>query len=558
MKTFTYTVCLNKCFLLLFIFTGFSVAQVSESWSIRYNGPGSSTDKSNAIAVDYLGNVFVTGTSPSVGFGTEDYVTIKYDSAGVEQWVARYNGTGSSVDNAYALAVDEGGFIYVTGGSSGSSSGFDFLTIKYSSAGDTIWTRRYNGPRNSKDVAYAIAIDDSGNVYVTGESEGSTGTHGIFEDYATIKYTPDGVRRWVVRYNGPAGDYDKANSVDVDTSGNVYVTGVSDGGSSGSGSPHFDYATIKYNNIGTIQWIRRHNGTDNALDEAKIVRVDFSENVVVTGSSKYSGSFDDYFTIKYSPTGDTLWLSRYNGTGNNTDIANSLVVDELGNTCVTGKSYGGSLNNYDMVTIKYDSDGDSVWVKRFNGDASDIDEGVGLAVDGSGSVYIAGHSSGITTASDYTTIKYSDSGTEEWVIKYTNSGAAGSGEQLTGIFIDEYSNVYVTGMSALDYATVKYVQSPTSIDDKNFKSPDEFFLYQNYPNPFNPTTTINFSVPSSEFVTLKVFDVLGNELSTLVNEEKPVGSYKVEFDASRLSSGIYFYRLSAGEFIQTRKMILMK
>jgi hypothetical protein len=548
----------SLCTLILLTHSEILQTQVSESWSARYNGPGSSTDNSYAISVDHTGSVFVTGSSPSAGFGTEDYATIKYDSAGTQQWAARYNGTGGSIDIAYAIAVDEDGSIYVTGGSTGSGSGLDFLTIKYSSAGDTVWTRRYNGPKNDKDVAYSICLDDSGNVYVTGESEGSTGTHGIFEDYTTIKYNPHGVQRWISRYNGPAGDYDKANSVDVDPSGNVYVTGVSDGGSSGSGAPHFDYATIKYNNIGLVQWIRRHNGSDNALDEGKSVKVDILGNVVVTGSSKNLGSSDDYFTIKYTSSGDTVWFSKYNGTGNSTDIANNLAIDDLGNTFVTGKSYGGSTNNYDIVTIKYDSTGDSVSVNRYNGEASGIDEGIALAVDGSGNSYITGYSSGITTGFDYTIIKYSSSGIEEWIIKYTNSGAAGSSEQTTSIFVDSFLNVYVTGMSALDYATVKYIQSSTAVDDNLFHSPDRYILSQNFPNPFNPTTKIRYSIAESNFASIKVYDMLGNEVARLINEEQLAGNYEVDFNASELSSGIYFYQLQAGSFIETKKMILLK
>jgi len=85
-----------------------------------------------------------------------------------------------------------------------------------------------------------------------------------------------------------------------------------------------------------------------------------------------------------------------------------------------------------------------------------------------------------------------------------------------------------------------------------------FALEQNFPNPFNPSTTIRYSIPISEFVTLKVYDVLGNEVATLVNEEKPVGTYEVEFSSERLSSGIYYYELRAGQFTQTRKMIILK
>jgi len=88
--------------------------------------------------------------------------------------------------------------------------------------------------------------------------------------------------------------------------------------------------------------------------------------------------------------------------------------------------------------------------------------------------------------------------------------------------------------------------------------PTQYSLGQNYPNPFNPSTTISFSILNSEFITLKVFDVLGNEAATLVNEEKSAGTYQVEFDANKLSSGIYFYKLQAGNFIETKKMILMK
>jgi hypothetical protein len=95
-------------------------------------------------------------------------------------------------------------------------------------------------------------------------------------------------------------------------------------------------------------------------------------------------------------------------------------------------------------------------------------------------------------------------------------------------------------------------------DEGSLSIPKEYNLAQNYPNPFNPSTTVNFSVPSSEFVTLKVYDVLGNEIATLVNEEKPAGSYEVEFSADGLTSGIYFYKLQAGSFVETKKMILLK
>jgi hypothetical protein len=96
------------------------------------------------------------------------------------------------------------------------------------------------------------------------------------------------------------------------------------------------------------------------------------------------------------------------------------------------------------------------------------------------------------------------------------------------------------------------------VEEQIISHPNYFALDQNYPNPFNPSTTISYSVPETEFVTLKVYDVLGNEIASLVNEEKPAGKYEVDFNGAELSSGIYFYRLQAGSFIETKKMVLMK
>jgi len=104
----------------------------------------------------------------------------------------------------------------------------------------------------------------------------------------------------------------------------------------------------------------------------------------------------------------------------------------------------------------------------------------------------------------------------------------------------------------------------TDIEDEQFDFiPQQYSLSQNYPNPFNPTTKIKYSIPAvasgfSLSVTLKVYDVLGNEIAVLVNEEKPAGTYEVEWDASRFPSGVYFYQLNAGSFIETKKMILLK
>ncbi len=98
----------------------------------------------------------------------------------------------------------------------------------------------------------------------------------------------------------------------------------------------------------------------------------------------------------------------------------------------------------------------------------------------------------------------------------------------------------------------------SDIDDEQTGAPKAFYLYQNFPNPFNPSTKIRYSVPYSSKVVIKVFDVLGKEIETLVNEVKPAGTYELTWYAEELPSGVYFYRLKAGEFIETKKMILLK
>jgi len=124
-------------------------------------------------------------------------------------------------------------------------------------------------------------------------------------------------------------------------------------------------------------------------------------------------------------------------------------------------------------------------------------------------------------------------------------------------FIDENlkSGIYNYRLNQLDFDGTQEVIGELTV---YLTLPEKFSLDQNYPNPFNPSTTINFSVPSSEFVTLKVYDVLGNEIETLVNEEKPAGKYEVDFNAVELSSGIYFYMLQVGNFLETKKMILLR
>jgi len=428
---------------------------VDTAWVRRYNGPGNGYDEGISLAVDGQGNVYVTGYS--FGSGTEsDYATIKYNSDGVEQWVQRYDGPGNNIDYTSSLAVDGQGNVYVTGYSYGSGTSFDYATIKYNSAGVEQWVQRYNGTANGDDWASSLAVDGQGNVYVTGGGRFGSGAN---SDYATIKYNSSGVQEWVQIYdgNGPASSADAAFDLAVDGQGNVYVTGESYGsGTSG------DYATIKYNSAGVEQWVQRYDGPANSNEQAYSLAVDIQGNVYVTGMSYGGGSGgggteNDFCTIKYNTDGVEQWVQRYNGPGNACDIGFSIAIDGQGNVYVTGESWSGTSDDY--ATIKYNSAGVEQWVQRYRQGSDDY--GRSVAVDGQGNAYVTGWS-WKGHSDDYATIKYNSAGVEEWVQRY--DGPGNGDDHAWPLAVDGEGNVYVSGYSydsdttSDDYATIKYVQ----------------------------------------------------------------------------------------------------
>jgi len=430
------------CLVLALIAPVFSPAQ---EWVARYNGPGDSTDGAWAIVLDSDGNIYVTGKSHGSGTGP-DYATVKYAPSGVEQWAARYDNNN---DDARAIAIDGMNNIYVTGQSSGSGTYDDYATVKYNPSGTEQWVARYNGSLNYVDEATAIAVDNLGNVYVTGYSYGA-GTGG---DYATVKYNTLGVEQWVARYNGPGNDNDYPEGIAVDYAGNVYVAGWSNGVGS-----YTDYATIKYDSAGVEQWVARYNGPGNVLDNASGLVIDNDGNTYVTGGSYGAGTNVDYATVKYDSAGVEQWVVRYNGPGNASDGAHAIVIDNAGNTYVTGQSYC-SGTDFDCATVKYDSMGVEQWVARYNGPDNDHDKAYAIALDNSSNVYITGESYGLGTYLDYVTVKYNSLGVEQWVVRYNGTGS--QYDYANAIAVDNTGNVYITGFSYgsgtdYDYATIKY------------------------------------------------------------------------------------------------------
>jgi uncharacterized delta-60 repeat protein len=436
-----------------------SLSMTIADWVARYNGPDNNNDeaflyspnRSTPIAVDAAGNIYVTGQS--VGTGTDqDYATIKYSSSGAEQWVARYNGTINGFEYPEMIAVDALGNVYVTGNSSLQTGDYDLATVKYNSAGVEQWVATYNGPANGWDRAHAMAVDASGNVYVTGDSNGI----GTSSDYVTVKYNSFGIQQWVARYNGPGNAVDTAYSIALDPAGNVYVTGLS----AGSGTD-YDYATVKYDSSGEEQWVVRYDGPASGQDWPSTVALDSSGNVYVAGFSVGSGTGSDYATIKYNSSGNQQWVQRYDhGAGD--DWTSAMSVDAIGNVYVTGQSSGGYLTGFDCATIKYNALGVQQWVARYSGPQPGEDKPFAIAVDPLQNVYIAGYSFGSGTAFDYITVKYNSIGAQEWAASYngpangTDQGNGVAQDPLGNVLVMGGS---VGIGTAFDFATVKYAQS---------------------------------------------------------------------------------------------------
>jgi hypothetical protein len=422
---------------------------VTQAWVARFNGFSGVTDWAFALAVDGSGNVYVTGKSYGGsnigGYYTYDYsyATVKYDTAGNQTWAARYDGPEGDDDVAQAIAVDVSGNVYVTGKSyngkhitnpaetpSGTSDEYAYATVKCDSSGNRLWAARYDGPGQVDDIARAIAVDGSGNVYVTGSSGGN---------YATIKYDSGGKQLWVAPYGNSTKSTDGAVAVAVDGSGNVYVTGTSQN----------NIVTIKYNFKGEQLWAAPYEG------EAKAMALDSSGNVYVTGQTG-----GKYATIKYDIAGNRLWVAGFSGPSRGNGGAVALALDGAGNVYVTGTAWSprSYLNSY--ATIKYDSLGNQLWAARYDGPMPYYpSQAVAIALSASGNVYVTGSMQG-SSAWDYVTVGYNNDGKELWAARY--DGPAKGFDQVAAIAVDKWGNVYVTGKSdggGTDYVTIKYVSS---------------------------------------------------------------------------------------------------
>jgi len=392
-------------------------------WSQSYNSPTNTEDAAfgnHALAVDAAGNAYVVGYNQSGPplFSYSIFV-IKYSASGVQEWVSTYTSPFGVL--AFAVTVDVSGNVYVCGrvATSTDLSSTDFLTIKYNSQGVQQWVRTYDGTAHSGDMGELIAVDGLGNVFVSGEATGQHRkgrlTIATGGDIVTIKYNPSGNELWVTTFNDLYNDAPR--ELLVDAAGNVYVTGENDKPAPPNTDFLFDsdFITIKYNGGGNQKWLARFSGTSGPeISIPQDMVLDGAGNVYVTGGS-HTVSSNDGLTIKYNASGIEQWQARYPDMSVNTLLGfNNIALDNVGGLYVSGTvEESGSGKNF--KTVKYSgSSGIQSWVATYNGPANGNDDVRAMELFNppgpefiNAFIYVTGISEGIGTGEDITTIRYS-------------------------------------------------------------------------------------------------------------------------------------------------------
>jgi uncharacterized delta-60 repeat protein len=478
-------------------------------WSKIYQSPDDFYDSPTSVDVDGEGNIFVTGYRgcfPVFCSGISDFITIKYNPDGIQEWVKIYNSTDGD-DIAMSVKTDSAGNVFVAGYcKNGPSGDNDFKIIKYDTFGKLIWQRDYDGPGHSSEFVTDMILDKSGNVIVTGESI-SSGAY----DVATLKFDSEGTLLWSDRLTSP-GKIVFPQSIKSDNFGNIFIAMEK---SNLSTYDSVSLGVIKYSPDGkelfNINYPRSNWGFP-------YMSIDSKGNFYITYAD-YSSNLNagiGIFTIKFNNEGKDIWKKEFNRAVFSNDYPSDIQNDGMGNVYITGYSYPeGNYEFNDFTTIKYDENGNEIWQEYYDGEFKKSDVAYSMDLDSKGNVIVTGGS----------------------------------------VVDDNYKTVI---------STVKYSQTElTNLENSDTKLVTQYDLLQNCPNPFNPSTSIKFELAKESFVKLKVYDLTGREVAILVNEVKQAGIHSVTFNGSNLSSGVYFYKIEvrngqAGNFTEIKKMTLIK
>lgn len=428
-------------------------------------------------------------------------------------WTRTYGGAAN--DEAFSsLQTRDGNYVVV--GDSG--YGLSSVVIKYSKQGDMIWKKSLP---SAERVYLNAAEDPAGNLYFNTAS-------------GVMKTNSSGVTLWKRNYSAVIGFQCLKF---VDNSKNLLCYGNNSLG--------------KIDSSGRLLWYKSYQNIQYA-NTFVLGAIELNNSYYLTGivqSTGYQG-----FIRKLDTAGNVLW-SKYTNTGT---MLCSIVKSSNGSLIVSGNN-----NNY-LYCRKVDLNGNTSWDRTYTADSlmngyAIINAGHNRYAIASGGYGIHSKFIMIDSMGNIAVNKTHFYSALDKVMYLSVSSPSDSGFIITGYIKPQ-------GATTFNWLVVKTDKlgntTPIGIEPINSAVPEQFKMYQNYPNPFNPSTNIRFEIPYTAGKNVydlyfKVYDLTGREVYA-VNETKPAGTYELTFDGSKLTSGIYFYTLQAGEFKQTRKMILLK
>jgi len=458
-------------------------------------------------------------------------------------WTRTYGGDFHD-RGVYIQQTLDNGFIITGNTESFGAGSSDLYLIKVDEFGDSVWTRTYGG-EGWETGTWVEQTYDGGYIVV-----GQTTSFGSVEgDVYLIKTDTNGDTLWTKTYGGE--ELEGGVSAQQTDDGGLIIIGFT--ASYGAGS--FDIYLIKTDIVGNTIWTKTYGGPSYDLGSSVAITAD--GGYILSGYSHSEDPPHNFcFLVRTDEEGDTLWTKSYEGF---VGLMSTEIIHTI-DDCYMILGAAEPVNEEDDIDyylIKTDLMGDTIWTKKsgYQGD----DFGFSLQQTSDNGFIICGKID--TSFSDDMFIAKTDAyGDSMWSMTINGyhiwDDAAYCIRQTT-------DNCYVMTGAISAYNSnrqvylCKLAPDQTSIN-YNYFSPDKYNLVQNYPNPFNASTTISFSLSEPQFITLKIYDLLGREVQTLVDEQKQAGTHQAIWNAENAVSGMYFYKISAGDYTETRKMVLLK
>jgi hypothetical protein len=363
------------------------------AWQQNFNTSSTKNDYGIALTEDASGNIYVVGTTDNGGSTNYDVVVLKYNSVGTLQWSNTFNSSFSKNDIGTSIKIDAIGNVYICATSEGLTTSFDYLILKYSSAGTLQWNNRYDFA-SLVELPIGIDIDASGDIFVTGASASSANNW----DFTTARYNTSGTFLGDVRNAVAGAGLDQPLAYKKDASGNIYITGRSS-----TDGINYDIKTIKLNSSYVLQWTKLIDLAGKE-DQGNSIDVDASGNIYVGGFSTKANNKKEAIAVKYNASGTEIWRHEQSSTNTTGDaIIKAIDATSTGEIYFVGEEKGAN-GTEDVVVSKIDNTGAIEWQKKLNSTVDDKPTGVNVA--GDGSVYVSALKDG---ASDtYETIRYTE------------------------------------------------------------------------------------------------------------------------------------------------------